>query len=70
MQKNIQYGILGNTRSDGRIYIQKATVEADVTLTVRKQNHESCNDTASFDRLATVKNDYRDAVDCLVGYTK
>lgn len=52
------------------IYIQKATVVADSTLTVRKQIHESCYDTASFDRLATVKNEYKDAVVCLVGYTK
>lgn len=52
------------------IYIQKETVVAEVTLTVRKQNHESCHDTASFDRLVTVKNGYRNAVVCLVGYTK
>lgn len=52
------------------IYIRIATVVADATLTVRKRNHESCCDTASFDRLATVKNDFSDAVFCLVGYPK
>lgn len=50
--------------------VQKATVVAEATLTIRKRNNESCYDTASFDQLATVKNDFRDAVFCLVGYTK
>lgn len=48
------------------IFIQKVTVVVEATLTVRKRNHESCYETASSDRLTTVKNGFRDAVFCLV----